>query len=367
MQLPLQRRRFRHGFTLIELLVVIAIIAVLIALLLPAVQAAREAARRAQCTNNLKQIGLAAHNYESGNGTFPIGFMGYAPPNTYPGLKPCYTSNPIGHTAFVYILPYIEGGSAYNAWNLLRVYNSVSNNTASITKLLSYVCPSDTPAAPDPTGDFPCAQASYVASEGSQEQLIWNWGNTAPPDPTGQYASSCNQGPGDGMFAPDWATRISAVTDGLSNTLFFGEMSRFINEPGGSNFQFNYAAGWWAGPPWTGTPYWGSNDIRFTGIAPTIARPNSPPDLTNTMLATCVFNSGAFFPPDLANLSANPKSPAYACTNWGQIAFRSLHPGGVNFAMADGSVKFIKSSVSLQNYRALGTRAGAEVISSDQY
>ena len=159
-----------------------------------------------------------------------------APPNTYPGLPACYTSNPIGHTAFVYILPYIEGGAAYNAWNIVRVYNSVTNNTGSSTKLATYVCPSDTDAAPDAVQFFPAAQASYVASEGSQEQIIWNWGNTAPPDPTGQFASTCNQGPGDGMFAPSWATRISAVTDGLSNTLLFGEMSRFINEPGGLEF-----------------------------------------------------------------------------------------------------------------------------------
>jgi prepilin-type N-terminal cleavage/methylation domain-containing protein/prepilin-type processing-associated H-X9-DG protein len=356
-----------RGFTLIELLVVIAIIAVLISLLLPAVQSAREAARRAQCINNLKQIALASHNYESGNGTFPIGWMGYALPNTYPGLGACQTSNPIGHTAFVYILAYIEGGAAYNSWNIVRVYNSVSNKTGSSTLLSSYLCPSDTQASPDPAGDFPAAQASYVVCEGTQEQVIWNWGNTAPPDPTGQYASSCNQGPGDGMFAPDYATRISAVSDGLSNTLLFGEMSRFINEPAGSNFQFNYAAGWWTGPPWTGAPAWGSNDIRFTGIAPTIARPNSPPDLTNTMLNTCVFSSGAVYPPDLARLSANPTSPTSACTNWGQIAFRSLHPGGVNFAMADGSVKFIKSSISYLTWWSLGTRNGGEVISADAY
>jgi len=355
-----------RGFTLIELLVVIAIIAVLISLLLPAVQSAREAARRAQCVNNLKQIGLAAHNYESSNGTFPVGWSGFAPPNTYPGLTPCQSNNPIGHTAFVYILPYMEGGPAYNSWNIVRVYNSYSNFTGSSTKLSSYICPSDTDAAPDPTGDFPCAQASYVASEGTQEQVIWNWANTTPPDPTGQFSNSCNQGPGDGMYAPTYATRISAVTDGLSNTFSFGEMTRFINEPSGSNFQFDYAAGWWAGPPWTGTPYWGTNDIRFTGIAPSIARPNSPPDLTNSMLGICVFNSGAFYPPDLARLSLVP-GPVTACTNWGQIAFRSLHPGGVNFAFADGSVRFIKNSVNLLTYRALSTRATGEIVSSDAY
>jgi prepilin-type N-terminal cleavage/methylation domain-containing protein len=325
MHLRFPRRSFRHGFTLIELLVVIAIIAVLIALLLPAVQAAREAARRSQCTNNLKQIGLAAHNYESGNGSFPIGFMGFAPPNTYPGLKACQSNNPIGHTAFVYILPYIEGGAAFNSWNILRTYNSASNNTGSSTKLSSYICPSDTPSAPDPTGDFPCAQASYAACEGTQEQLIWNWANTVPPDPTGQYVNTCNQGPGDGIFAPDYATRIAAVTDGLSNTLFFGEMTRFINEQGGSNFQFNYAAGWWAGPPWTGASYW-PNDSRITGLATTIARPNSPPDLVGTMQALCITSSPNVFPPDLANNSATPAGPCYACTNWGQIAFLSLHP-----------------------------------------
>jgi prepilin-type N-terminal cleavage/methylation domain-containing protein/prepilin-type processing-associated H-X9-DG protein len=356
----------RRAFTLIELLVVIAIIAVLIALLLPAVQSAREAARRAQCTNNLKQIGLAAHNYESANGTFPIGWMGFAPPNTYPGLKACQSNNPIGHTAFVYILPYIEGGSAYNSWNIVRVYNSISNNTGSNTKLSTFVCPSDTPSVPDPTDDFPAAQASYAASEGLQEQLIWNWANTTPPDPTGQYFSTCNQGPGDGIFGPTFAQRISSVTDGVSNTFFFGEATRFINEPPGSNFYFNYAAGWWAGPPWDVNSYW-PNDTRITGLATCIARPNSPADTTGALLSTCVTGSPAVFPPDLARLSANPQSPQYACTNWGQISFRSLHPGGLNFAMADGSVRFIKSSIGLLTYRALATRAGSEVIGADQY
>src|SRR5262249_52937321 len=125
---PFIRRRLRPGFTLIELLVVIAIIAVLIALLLPAVQSARAAARGAQCVNNLKQMALAAHNYESSHGTFPIGNRGFQ--LVYPGLPPCMVltdppaGNPIGHSAFVFILPYLEDGVVYNAYNIIRVYNS---------------------------------------------------------------------------------------------------------------------------------------------------------------------------------------------------------------------------------------------------
>jgi prepilin-type N-terminal cleavage/methylation domain-containing protein/prepilin-type processing-associated H-X9-DG protein len=359
------------GFTLIELLVVIAIIAVLIALLLPAVQSAREAARRAQCVNNLKQIGLAAMNYESSNGTFPMGWQGSVTSgNQFPGMTACYSKNPIGHTAFVYILPYMEGGAAFNSWNLAYPYNFTPNATGSNAKLGAYICPSDTPAVSDPTGDFTIAQASYAGVQGTQEQNIWNWGNVAPPDPTGQFPNTCNAGPGDGVFSPYYCQKISALTDGTSNTLMFGEMSRFINEPAGSVFYFNYAAGFWGGPPWgpngTTLPTTWVNDSRITANATTVARPNSPPDTAGTITALA-FSCGAAFPPDWGNLSATPTGPCYQITNWGQIAFRSLHPGGVNFVKADGSVSFVKNSVSLLTYRALGTRAGGEVISSDQY
>jgi len=345
----------RPGFTLIELLVVIAIIAVLIALLLPAVQSAREAARRAQCVNNLKQMALAAHNYESSNGTFPIGNRGITP--SYPGLPTCYSVNPIGHSAFVFILPYLEGGAHYNAWNVLRVYNSVSNNTGTMTKVAGYICPTDTDAAPDPAGVFPIVQASYGTVRGLYETLVFNWANVGPlPDLTGQYPSTCNQGPGDGMFSVEWAHSISSVTDGLSNTLFFGEMSRFPNEPPGSNFMFNFTAGWWAGPPWNAASYW-PNDSRITSGATAVPKLNAPPDTIGNVQNACFAN--CVYPPDWIRNTA--------CQNWGQFAFRSLHPGGANFAMADGSVKFLKSSISLPTYRALATRASSEVISADQY
>jgi prepilin-type N-terminal cleavage/methylation domain-containing protein/prepilin-type processing-associated H-X9-DG protein len=369
MQMPFSRRPVRQGFTLIELLVVIAIIAVLIALLLPAVQSAREAARRAQCTNNLKQIALAALNYESANGTYPMGSYSFALTNTYPGIAPCSSSNPVGQSVFVYILPYLEGGSTFNAWNIVRTFNSGSNLTGNATKISSYLCPSDTPAAAFVAPSFPIAQASYSGVEGTQEQLIWNWGNVAPPDPTGQYPSTCNVGPGDGIFAPYWAQKIAAVTDGTSNTLMFGEASRFINEPGTSNFMWNTNAIWWQGPTTTpnGTTTVFPNDSRLTGLATTIARPNSPYDLTGALATLCVSSGTNVFPPDLANNSATPAGVCYPCTNWGQFSFRSLHPGGVNFAKADGSVSFIKNGIGLQTYRALGTRAGGEVISSDSY
>jgi prepilin-type N-terminal cleavage/methylation domain-containing protein/prepilin-type processing-associated H-X9-DG protein len=354
------RRRPRTGFTLIELLVVIAIIGVLIALLLPAVQAAREAARRAQCTNNLKQIALAAHNYESANGSFPIGNRGLQ--LVYPGLPPCGildgSAYPIGHTAFVFILPYMEDTAQYNAYNLVRTYDSYSNVTGISTKVAAYICPTDTDASPDPTGTITVTQASYGTARGLWETLAFNWATTATlPDPNGLYASTCNQGPGDGMFSVEWSHKISSVTDGLSNTFLFGEMSRFRNEPPGSNFLFNLIGGIWVGPPWNAkSPFW-PNDIRTTSGATAVPKLNAPPDTTGNVQMACF--ATASFPPDWITVPA--------CQYLGQFGFRSLHPGGGNFAMADGSVRFVKDSINVPTYRALATRAGAEVVGADQY
>jgi prepilin-type processing-associated H-X9-DG protein len=343
--------------------VVIAIIAVLIALLLPAVQSAREAARRAQCVNNLKQLGLAAHNYESAQNAFPMGnrayqFTPFSPADT----APCDVY--IGHTAFNYMLPFLEGGNTYAAYNLTRPYNSVSNNTANKTQVKTFLCPSDTDALNDDGVYIPTVQNSYAMSRGKQETVAFSWGLTAyTNDPSGAYYSTCNFGGGDGLFGPENSVRISSVTDGTSNTFLFGEMSRFRNEPSASHFNFGNVAGYFAGPPWTGDSFW-PNDARVTGVAYTVPAPNSPPDTTGQVAATCF--AACVLPPDWGDPVLNAGGIA-ACRKLGQFAFRSLHPGGVNFVFADGSVRFIKDSINWSTYGALGTRAGGEVLSADQY
>jgi prepilin-type N-terminal cleavage/methylation domain-containing protein/prepilin-type processing-associated H-X9-DG protein len=361
-----------RGFTLIELLVVIAIIAVLIALLLPAVQSAREAARRAQCVNNLKQISLAAHNYESSTGAFPMGDI------------PAAFNDPVStcanrlYSAFDFILPFIEGGSSYNAFNfaipgdlagasygnVVALYNP--NYTAAYAQVASYLCPSDTPAAPDQvTVNYtPRKQGSYAENRGRWENIAFNWAVASYPDPGQPYYQNCNYGGGDGMFMPSSVVPISGVTDGTSNTFLFGEMTRFPNESGASQFQFVAYLAAFIDPiySWAGSPFGGTTAVRVTAGGFVIPVPNAPPDTTGVIAAGCF--AGAVQPPDWLRNAAIPGGP---CTQLGQWGFRSLHPGGLNFSFADGSVRFIKSTISPNTYRALGTRNLGEVVSSDTY
>ena len=334
-----------RGFTLIELLVVIMIIAILIGLLLPAVQSAREAARRIQCVNNLKQIALATHNYESANGAFPMGNQGWK----FPSCGSAYPYDATLYTAFIFIMPYIESGAQFNAYNLVQVFATVANTTANYTQVSAYVCPSDLDFTQSPAGDVPYVHVSYATNRGRNENIQVNWANTAAPDPTAPYYQNCNGDPGDGMFGWQVSFRIAQVTDGLSNTFLFGEVNRFKDEPS-SPFSIGNLAIWF------------SDDYSGHGYVPTsgayvVPKLNSPPDRTGAVFRSCF--GTVVYPPDWINIQA--------CQTLGQFAFRSLHPGGANFAFADGSVRFIKDSINMPTYRALGTRALGEVVSADQY
>ncbi len=349
-----------RGFTLIELLVVIAIIAVLISLLLPAVQSAREAARRAQCTNNLKQIALACHNYESGTGSFPMGNVVNNVTADAFGAACSYSKL---YSAFAYILPYMEQGAGYNAYNFLwagdlypNAATSGPNVTAGTQLVSAYLCPSDQPAAQANPTQYTIAvsQASYGMNRGRIENLYFNWYNSAGV--AVQYGNTCGYGGGDGMFMPEGVVRVADVTDGTSNTFLMGEMTRFPNEQGSSAWMWaNLASAWGDGSWWSGS-------VRITGGAFVVPAPNSPADTTGAVTNACFAN--CMLPPDWLN---NAQIPGGACNSLGQWGFRGFHPGGVNFAMADGSVRFIKNSINLSTYRALGTRNLGEVVSSDQY
>jgi prepilin-type N-terminal cleavage/methylation domain-containing protein/prepilin-type processing-associated H-X9-DG protein len=362
--MPVPTTRKDRGFTLIELLVVIAIIAVLISLLLPAVQSAREAARRAQCVNNLKQIALATHNYESAQGVFPMG-------NIYILFNDPYKAYPPGScqrwwivNAFTFIMPYLEQGNSYAAYNFSRSYNSRANTTSMIQKISTYICPSDLEAGePDLTQFIPTSQSSYGMSRGQQENIYFNWAVAAWPDPNAPNYQNCNAANGDGAFGADIAYKVSAFTDGTSNTFMYGEMSKFLGEGPWSNWNFwNYTAAFGA-PTWGGAQPWGPGPWPATG-AFVIPAPNSPPDTTSKQISTCF--ASCVVPTDWYDPVKNA-SGLQACRTLGQWAFRSRHPGGVNMAFCDGSVKFIKDSVNWMTYRALGTRAGGEVVSADQY
>ena len=341
-----------RGFTLIELLVVIAIIGVLIALLLPAVQAAREAARRAQCTNNLKQIGLALANYESSHGRYPMGtqVQGYS-------ILPCADS-PRGHTLFTLILPYMEQQAAYQSINFNFPaggpaivggkdvgHAGAVNRTGLAPRIATYICPSDSQQTPYPLDvSFNAySQTSYAGVSGSND-IFYYWCDcpatrSNPPD-AGCDGTNINI-PGDGVFHYDKHHSIADIRDGLSNTAFVGESSRFLNDP---DDVFN---------SWT-------RGLYFLSEA-RVGRPQAIASITPRFNANMVVpHPGGKWPP-----YAWKTDPA--AREIGQFGLRGQHPGGVNMLFGDGSVRFLKETIAPQVAQALGTRKGGEVISADQY
>ena len=345
------------GFTLIELLVVIAIISVLIALLLPAVQAAREAARRIQCTNNLKQIGLGIHNYESIASALP-------PSNIAGYINGTFTYN--GFSVHARILPFMEQGVAFNSINFFFTHRTAQNSTVVGLALTCFLCPSD----PNMDGltAFPSGVNARVPCYGFNEGdwFIWNAVST----------SGYNNPPNTrGVFGPNVSRRIAEFTDGTSQTLLatdvkalnpFCQVGGQFSEPNLSSptaplpspyadplsvaSEYTTVAACNAVPPGTGHTAWVDGNVQETGM--TTAFPPNRAAINPTSRADL----------DILTLLISKNQPLY-----GAITARSYHPGGVNALFGDGGVRFIKSSVDGMTWRGLGTIAGGEIVSSDAY
>ncbi len=340
----------RSAFTLIELLVVIAIIAVLIALLLPAVQAAREAARRSQCVNNMKQIGLACHNYLSSYQVLP------------PGKVPAYAPPAPGYARWspqASLLQFIEQGNVFNSLNFLlppvtpamngvvstfmpaTSYPNGENLTGCNTQINAFLCPSDVPPLTGWLGGN-----NYLGNTGA---YMCDLGDSNP-------CTVCTDSPAaQGAFYYGSGVSLASVTDGTSNTCFFGEKLRGQGTP---NFK---------------------TDLLIMPNQPTLqltyqtctAVPKGSPPLTSvqgiswSLADMCCTTYNHVGTPNQNSCAGFPNTGMVNMSM--QVPPTSLHPGGVNMLFGDGSVKFVKDSVSLATWRALGTRNGGEVISADAY
>jgi prepilin-type N-terminal cleavage/methylation domain-containing protein/prepilin-type processing-associated H-X9-DG protein len=397
-------RRIRRGFTLIELLVVIAIIAVLIALLLPAVQAAREAARRAQCTNNLKQIGLALHNYNQSIGKFPQGKSESADQINYSDKAYAGWTE---WSAQAEMLPYMEQTPVYNSINFAFCsgynYGAYANVSASCAVINTFLCPSDTEV--DKGGPPPATVTavtgwggnstygpninSYRGSIGTTTS-IYGWNNGVQgvgyacnqPDPLGlgTGAATGYQPFSTGLFAYWVCFGIQDVTDGTSNTIAFAEslVGDATNNSSAYGYHKNNTVMGASGAMSGEVP--DASQVSYQGVivpalnACTNTYKNGGGSLSNQNgnrwawggVAQTLFNTVA--PPN--SMPWNSCSDQCSGCGANDTEFsnaQSNHPGGVNVLMADGSARFIKNSINPLTWMQLGTRGNGEVLSSDSY
>jgi len=342
------KKRFR-GFTLIELLVVIAIIGVLVGLLLPAVQQAREAARRAQCSNNLKQLGLAVHNYYDARNELPM-YQFDGNPTTGersasigngPGTGGAWHSW-TGHSLWSQLLPQMEELATYDAIDFNVWYSHGNNNSVRRTKISTFVCPSDLPF-----GDRSFGGVNYGGNAGSTIDA---------------YSTTSSQRPYDGAFKRRVETTFEEILDGTSKTLMFGEFLKGDNTGGAQNKQRDFTNNLSI----VTRDFPSAADVATMGAAcdgtlSSFQGVNAGRDWMAGLPSKSVFNTVA--PPNWEHVSCcTGGGYGDTCDRNGIYPARSLHSGVVMVLGVDGATHGINESIDLVTWQRLGARADGNPV-----
>jgi prepilin-type processing-associated H-X9-DG protein len=326
------------------LLVVIAIIAILIGLLLPAVQKVRDAAARVKCQNNLKQLGIALHNYEGANGKWPSLYPGTAPGSTVFNYKFTWS-------VLAQLNPYLEQTNIYNTMDLTQpMYDAANQITAQnkfavVQKVPIFLCPSDRGVPVSSAyGVTDMGPTNYVANHGSGLS-------------GGGYGSPIAA---DGIFPAVTGVKITEITDGTSNTVAMSESilgdgaEVSPTQPGNETVAYKYLG-------YTGTL---PSDANCAGTSSVWNGYNRRGFMWASGEARCV-SYNHYYTPNSKNFDCIANDPSKTYIAVGYRAARSRHAGGVNALLADGSVRFVRDSVPLPTWQALATRAGSEVVNGD--